>query len=74
LMRVSTQRPGWDWSAILLNPAEQPFRPDDAVRSIEMDYPERASWTSGTDSWMIYWFVVSMIAALCVRRAMKVAV
>ena len=74
LMRVSTQRPGWDWSAILLNPWEEPFRPDDPVRSIEMVYPERSSWTSGTDTWVIYWFVISMVAALCFRRAMNVAV
>jgi uncharacterized membrane protein (DUF106 family) len=73
-LRVSTQRPGWDWSAILLNPEEEPFRPDHPVRSIEIAYPHRSSWTSGTDSWIIYWFVVSMVAALCVRRAMNVAV
>ena len=74
LMRVSTERPGWDWSAILLNPGEEPFRPDDPVRSIEIDYPQRSSWTSGTDSWVIYWFVVSMVAALCFRRALNVNV
>jgi hypothetical protein len=74
LMRVSKARPGWDWSAILLNPAEQPFRPGHPVRSIEIDYPHRSSWTSGTDAWVIYWFVVSMVAALCFRRALHVAV
>jgi hypothetical protein len=74
LMRVSTQRPGWDWSAILLHPEEEPFRPDDLVRSIEIDYPRRSSWTSGTDSWVIYWFIVSMVAALCFRRTLNVAV
>jgi hypothetical protein len=74
LMRVSKERPGWDWSAILLNPAEQPFRPGHSVRSIAIDYPHRSSWTSGKDSWVIYWFVVSMVAALCFRRAMNVAV
>ena len=36
--------------------------------------PQRSSWTSGTDSWVIYWFVVSMVAALCFRRALKVNV
>jgi hypothetical protein len=72
-MRVSAERPGWDWSAILLNPEEEPFRPDHPVRSIEIDYPHRSSWTSGTDSWVIYWFVVSMIAALCFKRAMNVS-
>ena len=35
------------------------------VQSIEIEYPLRSSWTSGTDSWVIYWFVVSMIAAFC---------
>ena len=74
LMRVSKERPGWDWPAILLNPAEQPFRPGHPVRSIEIDYPHRSSWTSGADSWVIYWFIVSMAAALCFRRAMNVAV
>ena len=73
-MRVSRLRPGWDWLSILLNPWEPPFRPGDPVRSIEIDYPERSSWTCGTDSWVIYWFAVSMVAALCFRRAMNVAV
>jgi hypothetical protein len=71
-MRVSTERPGWEWSSILLNPWERPFRPDEPVRSIGIEYPERASWTSGTGYWVIYWFVVSMIAALCFRGALKV--
>lgn len=73
-MRVSRLRPGWNWSSILLNPWEPPFRRDDLVRSIEIDYPERSSWTCGTDSWVIYWFVISMVAALCFRRALNVAV
>jgi hypothetical protein len=73
-MRISQARPGWDWSSILLNPWEQPFRPDNPVRSIEIAYPDRSSWTSGTDSWMIYWFLVSMVAALCFRRALHVHV
>jgi hypothetical protein len=74
LMRVSTQRPGWDWWSILLNPEEKPFRPDDLVRSIEIGYPRRSSWTSGTDSWVIYWFIVSLVAAFCFRRTLNVAV
>jgi hypothetical protein len=74
LMRVSLQRPSWDWASILLNPWEEPFRPMDPVRSIAIDYPGRYSWTSGTDSWMLYWFGVSMVAALCFRRALNVNV
>jgi hypothetical protein len=73
-MRVSRLRPGWDWSSILLNPWEAPFRPGDPVRSIEIDYPERSGWICGTGHWVIYWFVVSMIAAFCCRRALNVAV
>ncbi len=73
-MKVSRLRPGWDFMAILLNPWEPPFRPGDPVRSIEIDYPERSSWICGTDSWVIYWFAVSMVAALCFRRAMNVSV
>jgi len=73
-MRVSRLRPGWDCMSILLNPWEPPFRPGDPVRSIEIDYPERSSWICGTDSWVIYWFAVSMVAALCFRGAMNVAV
>jgi hypothetical protein len=73
-MRVSVQRPAWDWSDALLHPAEPPFRPDSAVRSIEIDYPERSSWTSGTGWWLIYWFVVSTVSALCLRRWLNVNV
>jgi hypothetical protein len=74
LMRVSAERPGWDWSAILLNPGEEPFRPDQPVRSIAIDYPHRSTWTTGKDWWVVYWFAVSMVAALCFRRALNVAV
>jgi len=71
-MRVSTQRPGWCWSSILLHPSEQPFRPDSLVRSIRIDYPERDSWTSGTDRWVIYWLAASVVAALCFRPWLRV--
>jgi hypothetical protein len=73
-MRVSTQRPGWSWSDALRHPWEQPFGLDSPVRSIAIDYPQRPSWTSGTDSWAIYWFVVSLVAALGFRRVLKVNV
>jgi hypothetical protein len=73
-MRVSKLRPSWNWEDILLNPWEPAFRPDFPVQAIEIDYPHRSSWTSGTDYWVIYWFVVSMIAALCFRRALNVNV
>jgi hypothetical protein len=71
-MRVSTLRPGRRWSDTLLHPAERPFRTDSPVQAIAIDYPQRPGWTSGTDSWVIYWFGVSMVAALCFRRFLHV--
>ena len=71
-MRTSEQRPGWCWSDILLQPGEPPFRPDSAVRSIRIEYPDRDSWTSGTDWWLAYCFAASMFFALCFRPLLKV--
>lgn len=73
-MRVSAQRPAWGLWEPLEHPAEEPFRPDASVRSIEIDYPPRDSWTSGTDWWVLYWFAVSMVAALCFRPVLNVQV
>ncbi|OHB65846.1 MAG: hypothetical protein A2V70_16615 [Planctomycetes bacterium RBG_13_63_9] len=73
-MRLSTKRPGWNWSNVLLHPWESPFRPDSAVESIEIDYPDRESYVSGTDWWVVYWFVTSMVAALCFRPFLNVNV
>jgi len=71
-MRVSAKRPGWSWSEVLMHPWEQPFRPGSAIRSIEIDYPDRLSWTSGTGWWVVYWLVASMVAALCLRPLVNV--
>jgi len=72
LMRTSAERPGWCWSDILLQPAEPPFGPDSPVRAIQIDYPNRDSWTSGTDWWLAYCFAASMFFALCFRPLLKV--
>jgi len=69
---VSEIRPDWDWSDALLHPRERPFAADSAVQSIEVAYPPRASWTSGTDYWVIYWFAVSLAAAFAARPLLKV--
>ena len=71
-MRVSQRRPEWRWLDVLLHPSEQPLRPDSAIQSIEIDYPKRSSWASGSDSWMIYWFLASLVSALCFRRLLGV--
>jgi hypothetical protein len=74
MMRVSARRPAWVWSDALMHPAEPAFAPDGPVRSIEIAYPARTSWTSGRDYWVAFWFVVSMIAAFCLRRTLGVHV
>lgn len=74
-MRVSDQRPGWNWQEALMHPEEQPFAPDSPVQSIEIDYPRRSSWTLfGLEPWVLYWFVASMVAGLCFRRVLNVNV
>ena len=71
-MRVSVRRPEWRWSDVLLYPAEDPFDPQSPVKSIEIQYPERHSWMSGTHSWLIFWFAASTVAALCLRGVFHV--
>ena len=71
-MRVSRQRPGWRRSDIVLHPCEKPFGSNSPVQSIEIDYPQRSSWASGSNSWVVYWFVVSMVAAWGCRRWLNV--
>jgi hypothetical protein len=71
-MSVSMRRPDWDWADALLHPRESPFGPDSPVRSIEVQYPTRSSWTSGTNSWVYYWFAVSLVTGFCLRGVFKV--
>jgi hypothetical protein len=71
-MRVSPLRPSWNWSDALLYPAEKPFSPDSAIQSIEITYPDRESWTSGTDLWLVYWFIASMVAAFLFKPLLNV--
>lgn len=72
ILRTSPIRPAWDWTQALLYPWEEPFAPDSPVESIEIDYPTRSSWTCGSNSWLIYWFCVSMAAAFACRRIFNV--
>jgi hypothetical protein len=72
IMRTSIQRPGWHWSEVVLHPSERPFDAESPVQSIEIDYPPRDSWTSGTNTWIVYWFIASMVAAFCFRPWLNV--
>jgi hypothetical protein len=71
-MPVSIERPGWSWSMALRHPHEQPFAADSFVQSIEVEYPKRHSWTTGSDSWMLYWLGLSMTAAFVARPLLRV--
>lgn len=71
-MRVSSLRPDWDFADTLMHPAETPFAPGSPIGSIAIDYPKRAGWTCGTDSWVVYWFVVSMVTGFAFRRLLNV--
>jgi len=73
-MRVSSTRPAWNWANILVNPKEEPFGPDSIIQSVNIDYPDRLSWTSGTDWWLVYFFVASMVLALILKPFMKVMI
>lgn len=73
-MRLNPKRPAWRFSDILLNPLEVPFTPDSVVQSINIDYPNRISRTSGTDWWVIYFFIASMIFAFLLKPFLKVKI
>ena len=62
LMSVSALRPGPDWLAVLLHPAEEPFDKTSPVQSIHIDYPHRPSALTGTDNWLVSLLVISMAA------------
>jgi hypothetical protein len=71
---TSLKRPPRVWSEMLLHPRERPFPADSPVQSIDIVYPERASLTAGTDSWLVYWFIVSLVAAFAARPLLKVQI
>jgi hypothetical protein len=73
-MPTSLSRPRWQWTDVLLNPRESPFGPDSPVQSIDVAFPDRTSWSTGSDTWLLYWFAVSLAAAFAVRPLLKVNV
>ena len=71
-MRVSERRPPWEWDQVILHPQEKPFRPESIVQSIDIAYPSRDSWISGTDYWVIPLLIVSLVAGFLLRKPLKV--
>jgi hypothetical protein len=72
-MPVSLERPAWDWSQALLHPREAPFPPDSPLQGIEINYPQRQGFASGSRTWVIYWFAASMVAAFAAKPLLKVS-
>ncbi|MHC4843151.1 MAG: hypothetical protein ACYTFM_00340 [Planctomycetota bacterium] len=74
LMRVSVERPGWNWSNILLNPWEEPFGLGSDVQSIYIDYPERSQLFLGIPWWLVYFFIASTVFAFIFKPLLKVKI
>lgn len=71
-MPTSLKRPARHLNDALIHPRETPFPVDSVVQSIEVTYPERDAFTSGTNNWVIYWFLVSMVAAFAAKPFLNV--
>jgi hypothetical protein len=69
---VSVSRPEWDWYSVLLNPREAPFDRASAVQSIRIEYADRPGWMTGTDAWVIYWLVVSLVSGFLFKGVLGV--
>lgn len=73
-MRVSSKRPGSDVADVILYPLEKPFASDSPVHAITIDYPERNSRIYGTDWWIVYFFVASMVFAFLFKPLLNVRI
>jgi len=70
---LSPLRPGADdLLDTLLFPLEKPFSEQGAVRFIKIDYPDRISKIYGTDWWILYFCIISMIFALLSKPFIKI--
>lgn len=73
-MRLSSMRPGWHFFDILIHPIEKPFNKASKVQYISIDYPDRKSIFSGTNWWVIYFFMTSMVFAFIFKPIFKVKI
>ncbi|MEE8459658.1 MAG: hypothetical protein V3S08_07285 [Phycisphaerales bacterium] len=73
LCNVSPRRPGTGFLDRLIYPAEPGFGGDSPVQSVDLRYPARSTPIFGIDMpWWGTFFIVSMLAAICVRPFLKV--
>jgi len=69
---VSAERVGAHWFAQILHPRESRLSAALPVKSIEIVYPPREGWYTGSDWWILSFFVISMVAALVFAPLFKV--
>lgn len=72
--KVSLLRPNRSLTALLLHPLENPFHKDSPVASIAIDYPDRISKVYGTDWWIFYFFICSMVFAFAFKPFLNVRI
>jgi len=70
-MRVSTKRPGMEAADAIMHPLEEPLSASCPVASISIAYPARHSFICGTDWWLVWFCIVSMLAALLISPFIK---
>jgi hypothetical protein len=70
-MRLNPKRSG-SWADLLLYPLEKPLSADARVSSIHIDYPARPSKIYGTDWWILYFCIASMVFALLSKPFIKI--
>jgi len=73
-MRMSIKRPGLQAEDIFLHPMEKPFGAESVVQSIAVQYPDRPSKTSGTNWWMGYFILVSLVFGFLSAPLFKVRI
>ena len=71
-MRTSLLKPGYHPLDIILYPAEPPFSSESIVESISIDYPDRSNRFAGTDWWVVYFIVCSIVFAYLFKPVLKV--
>lgn len=74
LMPVSIKRPSMALGDLILYPAEKPFNNESPVRSIEIHYPDRIGPLTGSGSWVITLFIISMVAAFMAKPFFNVKI
>ena len=70
--RVNAIRANHRWTTMLLHPTESSLPANSPIESIEIVYPHVDSWITGADYWVVYFFIVSMVAALMLKPVFKV--